>query len=129
VDPVQDTLVALPVLVRGVTPLPEELPSFLLNLATGTNWDDEMECFRTVALALADYYSHLPTEYPVRQVLNAEASVSAFPGLTRQAADLLQSVLYPALRLYLVPHQQRSADHTIVQVAALEQLYKVFERC
>lgn len=129
IDPEQCTLVALPVLVRGVTPLPEELPAFLLNLATATNWDEEMECFRTVALALAEYYSHLPTEFSVQQALLSAHAVTAFPALTRQGADLLQSVLYPALRLYLVPHQQRSTDHTIVQVAALEQLYKVFERC
>jgi len=126
IHPEHRTLTGLPVLVRGVTPLPEELPTFLLNLATGTNWEDEMECFRTVALALAAYYSHLPAEFPAGSALGSEG---AFPALTKGGADLLQSVLYPALRLYLVPHRQRSQDHTIVQVAALEQLYKVFERC
>jgi DNA mismatch repair protein MLH1 len=83
IDAEQRTLTALPVLLRGVTPLPEELPSFLLTLATSTNWDDETECFRTVSLALADYYSQIATEYPT----------------TASAAD--PAVAFPVLNMYL----------------------------
>lgn len=133
IDVESQTLTALPILVPGVKPLLHELPTFLLNLATHTNWDDESACFQTVALNLASYYAILDTEdAQTRQGFSLAESATAeapFQQLTRESGDLLASVLYPAMRQYLLPHQQRSTDHSVIQVAALEQLYKVFERC
>jgi hypothetical protein len=131
-----------------------------LNLCTQVNWDDEAECFRTVALVLAEYYGHLATQQPAAAAqttsttcsgaeaintkgahLSSSSSSSSsnenengdfskpFAQLTKQSAGLLSSLLYPAFRQYLIPHVARTADHSVVQIAALEQLYKVFERC
>lgn len=129
IDAERETLTALPILVPGVKPLLQELPTFLLNLATHTNWDDETACFQTVALNLASYYSILDTEDVPVDVTAAAPGPAPFPQLAKESTDLLGNVLYPAMRLYLLPHRQRSTDHTVIQVAALEQLYKVFERC
>lgn len=41
----------------------------------------------------------------------------------------MQHVLFPALRHGLVPPKKLSEDGTILQVANLPDLYKVFERC
>jgi hypothetical protein len=38
-------------------------------------------------------------------------------------------VLLPAMRSHLRPARQRATDGTFVQVASLEKLYRIFERC
>jgi DNA mismatch repair protein MutL len=129
IDAEEGTLKALPVLVAGHAPALEALPAFLLSLCRRVNWQDEMECFRTVALAVATFYSTLSTEYPLVIDTSPNPPGHAFPPLTREADEQLRSMLYPAMRMYLIPHGARAADHTVVQIAALEQLYKVFERC
>jgi hypothetical protein len=43
------SLLALPVIIEGYFPVPEELPEFLLRLATDTIWDNESQCFQTIA--------------------------------------------------------------------------------
>ena len=40
-----------------------------------------------------------------------------------------QRVLFPAIRKFLRPSKISHAQHVLTQVASLEQLYKVFERC
>lgn len=41
----------------------------------------------------------------------------------------IQHVLFPSLRLFLKPPPSMAANGTFVQVASLEKLYKIFERC
>lgn len=41
----------------------------------------------------------------------------------------LEHVVFPALRSCLRPSKARATDGSIVQVAALEKLYRIFERC
>ncbi|KAF8025497.1 hypothetical protein BT93_F2360 [Corymbia citriodora subsp. variegata] len=41
----------------------------------------------------------------------------------------IQHVLFPSLRLFLKPPVSMAANGTFVQVASLEKLYKIFERC
>ena len=38
-------------------------------------------------------------------------------------------VLFPAIARKLVPTRASARDGTVLQVACLEQLYRVFERC
>ena len=45
-----------------------------------------------------------------------------------RVAACMQVVL-PAMRQHLKVPFERATDGTVVQVAALEQLYRVFERC
>lgn len=45
------------------------------------------------------------------------------------AAEVVQHTLYPAFRHYLVPPRDFAGDSTVMQVACLEKLYKIFERC
>ncbi|XP_052201130.1 DNA mismatch repair protein MLH1 isoform X2 [Diospyros lotus] len=41
----------------------------------------------------------------------------------------IQHVLFPSMRLFLKPPTSLAANGTFVQVASLEKLYKIFERC
>ncbi|XP_078433529.1 MUTL-homolog 1 isoform X2 [Wolffia australiana] len=41
----------------------------------------------------------------------------------------IQHVLFPSMRLFLKPPKSMATDGTFVQVASLDKLYKIFERC
>lgn len=41
----------------------------------------------------------------------------------------IQHVLFPAMKLFLKPPMHMANDGTAVQLACLENLYKIFERC
>lgn len=170
-----EMLLSIPILMNGYQPRLEILPLFLYDLCMESIWDDEINCFRSISLIIANFYSKLPTEYPISDVLNNSNSLNPildtnnkshntsintntntnttnsitkndsnnsndnsnmikrksilFPQLTKDGIDLLSNILYPAMRIYLTPHKQRNNDQTIIQIAALEQLYKIFERC
>lgn len=113
-------LVSIPELLEEYSPLPENLPLFLLRLATVTDWENEMNCFADVCKELALFYSELPKD---------ELGCGSATVLCSRAKEVLLSQLIPAVQAYLLPPKEFMSDGTVVQVAALEQLYKVFERC
>jgi len=117
-DKDEGTLTTLPALLEGHLPLSEALPMFLLRLATDVRWTSEKECFHDVATQIASYYSRL-TSRPY------EAGACAEPSL----ANMLTSLLLPAMRALLQAPREIMNDDTVIQIAALDQLYKVFERC
>ncbi|KAL2653676.1 hypothetical protein R1flu_021804 [Riccia fluitans] len=41
----------------------------------------------------------------------------------------IQHVLFPAMKLFLKPPRHMAKDGSAIQIACLEQLYKIFERC
>lgn len=117
-DTKEGTLTTLPALLEGHLPLPEALPMFLLRLASDVCWASEKECFRDIATQIASCYSQLTTR-PYEAGASPEGSLSA----------LLIGLLLPAVRALLKAPREIINDDTIVQIAALDQLYKVFERC
>ena len=145
IDITTGSLISLPCILPEYLPIPEELPGFLLDLCTEVIWDIEIDCFRSIALILATYYSKLPVvnysiDDDVDHVSGRVATIdddqskqlianSKAPQLTVVGVDLLSNYIYPALRVHLKPHKSRHTDNTVMQIAALEQLYKVFERC
>eukprot|EP00606_Chrysophyceae_sp_TOSAG23-5_P001519 GSChrysophyteH2.ASY1.ANO1.400.1 assembled CDS len=128
-------LSSIPELVPTYRPCAEHLPMFLLRLATDTNWEAEKECFQTIALNLGSFYSKLPTE--IESHSSDEHKQSDHDGKLKQREQrlfqsisfTLTNVLLPAVRAQLLLPAACATDGTVVQVAALEQLYKVFERC
>lgn len=72
-----------------------------------------------------DLTSTAPTEEDdVDQELLAEAEAT-----WAQREWTIQHVLFPSMRLFLKPPKSMATDGTFVQVASLEKLYKIFERC
>jgi DNA mismatch repair protein MLH1 len=104
-------------------------------------WTEELPCFRSVANELAEYYAALPLEAEAEAAESAEDAGATAVG-TRKApaagrdypgpagSEAFLSVLLPGLKAHLAPPRQCAADGTtVVQLATLEQLYKIFERC
>jgi hypothetical protein len=46
-----------------------------------------------------------------------------------QRAFIIEHVIFPALRCNFLPPRTFATDGTVIQVACLEKLYKIFERC
>lgn len=106
---------------------------FLLRLATDTDWEDEQECFQGVAARLADFYARLsgtdivpPDSSGGAAEEHKEDKISSAPA---QLQRFVVDTLLPAVRAHLTLPMDCATDGTVIQVAALEQLYKVFERC
>lgn len=125
----------LPELLNGYEPSPQALPLFLLRLATETDWEDEQTCFQGVAHELGLFYSHLPCASQSPSLEHREGSggrkydAAFMEQVSPEGRDAFVRCVLPALRTHLVAPASCTSDGTVVQIAALEQLYKVFERC
>ena len=131
IDAAGRCLVALPMLVEGHQPMVEALPLFLFKLATETRWDEEELCFRDVAQHLAALYARTP---PRSVAAAAEAAAAAGEGAPtpddrHPATKVLQRSVFPAIQSALDPPHKFADDQTVVELACLQNLYKIFERC
>lgn len=151
-------LTRLPVVLDQYTPDMDRLPEFVLTLGNDVSWEDEKECFRTAAAAIGNFYALHPPILPnpsgngiqlykknkdctasgehagndlkntdedgIDQELLAEAETA-----WAQREWTIQHVLFSSMRLFLKPPKSMATDGTFVQVASLEKLYKIFERC
>ncbi|XP_071375722.1 DNA mismatch repair protein Mlh1 [Centroberyx affinis] len=118
----EGNLTGLPLLVDKFTPLMEGLPMFILRLATEVNWDNERECFRDFSKECSQFYS-IRKQY----ILEAEA------GEEQKDADSwrwkVEHIIFKAFRSLFSPPKHFSEDGSVLQIANLPDLYKVFERC
>ncbi|KAI5630128.1 DNA mismatch repair protein Mlh1, partial [Silurus asotus] len=110
-------LTGLPHLLDNYSPAMEGLPLFILRLATEVNWDSEKDCFRDFSKECSYFYS-VRKEYILEKETEAEKS-----WLWK-----VEHILFKALRS-LSPPKHFSEDGSILQIANLPDLYKVFERC
>lgn len=148
-------LCTLPVVLDQYTPDMDRLPSFVLNLGNNVDWESEKECFETLAAAMADFYAMHPpflpnpneNEHSQTYCVSKSKQAATDEGSEEQAggSDIdmraeaetawahrewsIQHVLFPAMKLFLKPPMHMANDGTAVQLACLENLYKIFERC
>uniref|UniRef100_A0A672ZV26 DNA mismatch repair protein MLH1 n=1 Tax=Sphaeramia orbicularis TaxID=375764 RepID=A0A672ZV26_9TELE len=121
----EGNLTGLPLLLDQYTPVMEGLPMFILRLATEVNWDNEKECFRDFSKECSMFYS-------IRKQYILEKT-----DLSEQMEDVeskswrwkVEHVLFKAFRSLFSPPRGFSEDGTVLQIANLPDLYKVFERC
>ena len=99
----------MPEIIINLQPNLLLLSNFLLKLTLETNWTEELMCFQTIAELLANYYG----------TFNDNSNISLY--------ELKQ--WYPLFNDYLIPLTIHENDGTIMKIAELNQLYKVFERC
>ena len=141
-------LVGLPVLLQGHSPPPHALPLFLLRLATEVDWEQERPCFHDVCTELGNYYTEIPFDLdPGPSKVDDEASSDgdksqsqtetdaepeadkAMQLIDEAAKHFVKHTLYPAISFLLVPPKDLASNGTVVKLALLSSLYKVFERC
>jgi len=135
IDIEQGHLHSLPQILRNYFPPLALLPLFLLRLGTECIWDSEVECFESVTKEISalymiqpetDFYLHLyqknEEKDEQKQKTSREKSINALKTIIEQS-------LFPTLRLSFIPPKHFAHDGTITQVASLENLYKIFERC
>lgn len=105
-------LKTLPVLLEKYFPSEVELPMFILRLATEIDWSNEQECFDGICREIGKFYSHINPNHK-----------------SYDWRHLTELILYPAIKESLLPPNHFAHDSTILQIASLPNLYKVFERC
>ncbi|XP_073406004.1 DNA mismatch repair protein Mlh1 isoform X1 [Dendrobates tinctorius] len=119
-------LTGLPLLLDNYIPPLEGLPMFILRLATEVNWDDEKECFESFSKECSMFYSMR------KKYILEESDTSEDKDLDVEAPSwrwTTEHVLYKAFKMHLLPRKDFAEDGSVLQLANLPDLYKVFERC
>ncbi|XP_071818639.1 DNA mismatch repair protein Mlh1-like isoform X2 [Apostichopus japonicus] len=124
-------LCTLPLLLDNYIPPFEALPMFVLRLATEVDWESEDECFRSFARECSLFYGvHRKlrlTDEKTDGAKSQDAKEEDFP--TYNWRWTIEHVLYPALKNQFLPPKEFAENASILQIANLHDLYKVFERC
>ncbi|XP_046622766.1 DNA mismatch repair protein Mlh1 isoform X1 [Neodiprion virginianus] len=105
-------LKSLPILLDKYFPSKAGMPLYVLRLATEVDWTAEQSCFDGICRETAKYFS-----YVSRNNENPEWQ------------NVTEHILYPAIKNSLLPPKHFAHDSTILQIARLPDLYRVFERC
>ncbi|XP_058799424.1 DNA mismatch repair protein Mlh1 [Phymastichus coffea] len=103
-------LKSLPILLENYFPNPAELPLYLLRLSTEVDWSKEKPCFHDICRETARFYSKIDTTNDSWQ-------------------HTTEHILYSAIKESLLPPQHFAHDSSILEIANLPDLYRVFERC
>eukprot|EP00039_Didymoeca_costata_P009529 m.126403 g.126403 ORF g.126403 m.126403 type:complete len:777 (-) comp14516_c0_seq5:121-2451(-) len=117
----------LPLLLSDCCPALNGLPEFVLGLTYHVNWEEEKECFETIASQIGEFYKVLE---PIDTGENSQSSASEEEKTGDDRYNwMTEHRIYPALRGMFQPPMELSTATCIVQIADLHHLYKVFERC
>lgn len=115
-------ILSLPYVIQNYIPPLSCLPMFILRLATEINWDIHID-FHHISMEIARFYQirysrhYMPIRNNYRQSIHIKWMVQ-------------HSLFYSFQnKRKFHPPKFLSHDGTIVQIACLNQLYKVFERC
>lgn len=95
---------------------------YILCLATEVDWDDECRFFESFSRQTALFYATI--SYAVDN-----ATLSCGTDADSDWKWSVEHVIYPACKQYLLPPRQFMKNNTLLVVASLPKLYRVFERC
>ncbi|MCI4376671.1 hypothetical protein PGIGA_G00191060 [Pangasianodon gigas] len=118
----EGNLTALPLLLDNYSPAMEGLPLFILRLATEVNWDSEKDCFHDFSKECSYLYS-IRKEYTLEPEAGTDLAEAEASWQWK-----VEHILFKALRS-LIPPKHCSEDGSVLHIANLPDLYKVFERC
>lgn len=131
----EGNLLTLPVLLDGYVPNLNGLPMFVLRLATEVDWDSEEPCFRSFAQECSRFYAFKPDPFQADDNSCEDDNEGIDATMAKPSSSChswqwtVEHVLFPAFRTGLMPPSRFSEDGTLLQIANLPDLYKVFERC
>ncbi|KAF2350087.1 DNA mismatch repair protein family [Trinorchestia longiramus] len=118
----EGNLCSIPYLIDDFVPAMTGLPLFVVRLTTEVNWDTEVDCFRSLCQEISHFYASPP-------LAEEEDPVEKESGAQTHWSWMTEQLLYPALREHLQPPQHLAHDTSVLEIADLHKLYKVFERC
>nr|XP_054753016.1 DNA mismatch repair protein Mlh1-like [Lytechinus pictus] len=124
----EGNLCGIPLVLDKYIPDMEGLPMFILRLATEVDWDSEKECFQTFAKECSLFY-RIQKNLKLADTRGEHGSSSDADMPSYNWKWTIEFVIYPALKSTLLPPKRFAGDASILQVANLPDLYKVFERC
>lgn len=117
-------LCTIPEVINGYIPLQNHLlGEFLINLALNADWSSEANSYVSISYEIAKFYSSLP----IIKIENG--SRVSHDQMTEKGREVLESVLLPAIRSYFMPQINWEVKDYLIQIASLDKLYKIFERC
>eukprot|EP00956_Cyclotella_meneghiniana_P031463 scaffold82658_cov40-Cyclotella_meneghiniana.AAC.3 len=117
----------MPILLEGHSPQPYDLPLFLVRLANEVDWTSEKPCFKGICKEIGSYYSELPITDSDEDL---QADDDANNELVEEKAKAyIKHTLYPTISHLLIPPKEFAGKGSMVKLASLTMLYKVFERC
>uniref|UniRef100_A0A8C4T9N0 MutL homolog 1, colon cancer, nonpolyposis type 2 (E. coli) n=1 Tax=Erpetoichthys calabaricus TaxID=27687 RepID=A0A8C4T9N0_ERPCA len=122
----EGNVTGIPLLLDNFIPALEGLPLFILRLATEVNWDDEKECFESFSRECSMFYS-IRKQFILEDT--AFTQTEAFGMSEKPWRWTVEHVVFKAFRSFLAPPKKFAEDGSILQIANLPDLYKVFERC
>jgi DNA mismatch repair protein MLH1 len=120
-------LLTIPLLIKGYTPSLAKLPRFLLRLGPYVDWSSEKECFQSFLRELAEFYvpEQLPPSGDEEVEKGLDEEVRTRRAVVRRAVE---QVLFPAFATRLLATRSLLRG-SVLEVANLKGLYRVFERC
>ncbi|XP_006635764.2 DNA mismatch repair protein Mlh1 isoform X1 [Lepisosteus oculatus] len=124
----EGNLTGLPLLLDNYVPAVEGLPMFILRLATEVNWDEEKVCFDSFSRECSLFYS-IRKQYILEEPAGPEQQTEELGSSGTSWKWTVEHVIFKAFRTHLAPPKHFTEDGSILQIANLPDLYRVFERC
>ncbi|XP_034236482.1 DNA mismatch repair protein Mlh1 [Thrips palmi] len=122
-------LTSIPLLLDNFSPPAEGLPMFVLRLATEVDWETEKECLDGVCREIARFYARISSDAVACSSLTPDSLDHPEPEEGQDWKWVIEHAIYAALRKNFLPPKIFAEDATVLQIAKLPDLYKVFERC
>jgi len=119
-------LLTLPQIIPNYTPEIGALATFILRLSTEVEWDEEQTCFETLSREFSEFYC---LQYDEDETEDEPADLSVVTPKENSRNWSIEHVFFPAFRRRFLPPQSASEDGSVIRIASLDKLYKVFERC
>ncbi|EFC39127.1 predicted protein [Naegleria gruberi] len=128
-------LVSLPHVLENYIPPMHRVPDFLYALAFKVNWDSEIGCFSDVSTVISSFYN-LCEDFELEdesendsQKSSQEANANSTLYSKQRMRWITEHLVFPSIKLLFKPPESVVNDGSIVEVANLPELFKVFERC
>ena len=116
-------LTHLPIIWNTYIPNLMNLPIFIYRLCCDTDWMNERQCFHDIITHITNYYTITNPLYYIH-IDNHQQRYTYIH-------NMVQNVTYPALKQsnIFIADKSLIESNSVVQIASLQQLYKIFERC
>ncbi|EEB12436.1 DNA mismatch repair protein MlH1, putative [Pediculus humanus corporis] len=111
----EGNICTLPIILEKYIPNLALLPDFVVRICSEVDWDLEKPCLEGICREISQFYCKIPEEVPI-------------PGFNEWKWTT-EHVLLSEMRSSLQPPKKFMKDGTILEIANLPDLYKVFERC